>query len=210
MKKLFLTAMLIFAAINVDAQPNTKMEGSHWVQFQPMQSNGVLNGCSLVFLTVVKDVRYKNGNHTALNGSINFNRVKNNLGMSFKIGVKDINENTPFERPVFAYIQTKNATTAKSVISKFDGDPGYSFYVYNAADKEIIQVVSDLLENANIQIGYNFKEGGLDVLAPIDLFVVDSKMDSETKVTRKTSPDVAIAFGECIGKVISGVEKDLK
>jgi hypothetical protein len=40
MKQLLLIAMLIFATINVSAQPNTNMEGSHWVQFQPMQSDG--------------------------------------------------------------------------------------------------------------------------------------------------------------------------
>lgn len=86
-----------------------------------------------------------------------------------------MNAGTPFERPAFAYIQTKNATTTRLQLSTFDGDPGYSFYVYNATDKEPSQMLMDVLENAKVQIGYNFKMGGLDVLAPLDLYVVNSK-----------------------------------
>jgi hypothetical protein len=210
MKRIIAAALLVCSASAVAASTDTGMEGTHWVQFQPQQSMGELEGCSLVFLTVVRDFKYKNGDYIALNGSINLSKVKNNFGLSFKIGAKDMNAGTPFERPAFAYIQTKNATTAKSALSTFDGEPGYSFYVYNATDKEPSQVLMDVVENAKVQIGYNFKVGGLDVLAPLDLFVVNSKLDSEKIVSRQTSPDILISFGQCVETVVSSVLKDIK
>ena len=210
MKRIIAAAFLACSAFAVAASTDTGMEGTHWVQFQPQQSMGELEGCSLVFLTVVRDFKYKNGDYNALNGSIMLSGGKNNLVISFKVGAKDMNAGTPFERPAFAYIQTKNATTAKSALSTFDGDPGYSFYVYNANDKEPLQMLMDVMANSGVQIGYNFRVGGLDVLAPLDLFVVNSKLDSEMKVSRQTSPDILISFGQCVETVVASVLKDLK
>jgi len=145
-----------------------------------------------------------------LNGSINIQQVKDVIGLSLKIGVKDLIENTPFERPAFAYIQTKNGTTANSTISQFDGDLGYGFYVYDLTDENVMKVFLDLIANDNIQLGYNLSKGGLDILTPLNLYVVSSDENSKNEIIRKTSPAVLESFNECVGKVIDSAVSGTK
>lgn len=210
MKKILATMLLAFSSINAQSNTGPNLEGTHWVKFQPLQSMGTLQGCSIVFLTAVNDVRSQNGDLVAVNGSIYLHAADKKMVFGFKVGVKNLIKGTPFERPNFAYIQTKNASTAKVEGSKFEVEPGYSFYVYSAVDKQMPKFLKDFLENANIQIGYNLKEGGLDMLAPLDLFVVDSSMTPNSEFKRKTSPDALSAFSDCVGKVLEDMVADAK
>jgi hypothetical protein len=210
MKKILATMLLAFALINAQANVDVNLEGTHRVKFEPLQASGALQGCSIVYLTAVKDVRTQNGDLVVVNGSITVHAADKKMVFGFKVGVKNLIKGTPFERPNFAYIQTKNASTAKVETSKFEGESGYSFYVYSALDKQMLKFLEDFLENKNIQIGYNLKEGGLDMLAPLDLFVVDSSMTANAEFKRKTSPDVLLAFSDCVGKLLEDIASDAK
>lgn len=210
MKKILATMLLAFVSINAQSNTEPNLEGTHWVKFEPLQSMGALQGCSIVYLTAVKDVRSLNGDLVVINGSITLHASDKKMVFGFKVGVKNLTKGTPFERPNFAYIQTKNSSTAKVETSKFEGEPGYSFYVYSALDKQMMKFLEDFLENKNIQIGYTLKEGGLDMLAPLDLFVVDSGMTANAEFKRKTSPDVLLAFSDCFGKAMEEMLSDAK
>jgi hypothetical protein len=202
--------MLAYAALNATAADDS-IFGTHWVKFQPIQAGGVLQGCELVFMTVTADRIYLNGNHVAVNGSIVLRGLDNGgLGLALKVGLKDLTLGSPFERPAFAYLQTASVSTAKVKQQSFDSDAGYKFFVYSAADTAILETLKELMSAGKVTIGYNRRSGGRDVLVPLDLTVVDSEYTTDQKVLRRRSPDAALGFADCTGKVLDSILGKLK
>jgi hypothetical protein len=184
--------------------------GTHWVQFQPIQVKGEIQGCQLVFLTVIADHAYLHGNQVAVNGSIVLREIDTDLALVLKVGLKDITSLSTFERPAFAYLQTATASTAKAKQKSLDGDPGYRLFMYPITDTDTMAVLNELMTSAKVSIGYNRRSDGFDVLAPLDLMVTDSKYPEDQKVLRTRSPQVLNDFAECSMKVIEHVADKLK
>jgi hypothetical protein len=204
MRRLVVALMLACTALNAKAADDS-IFGTHWVKFQPIQAGGVLKGCELVFLAVTSDRVYLNGNNVAINGSIVLRGSDKGLGLALKIGLKDMTTGSPFERPAFAYLQTASASTAKAKQLNFDGDEGYKVFAYSATDTVILEMLNELMSTSKVSIGYNRKEGGMDVLVPLDLMVTDSEYTATQKVLRKHSPDAVLGFADCNLKVIDGI-----
>ena len=110
--KHLITILLLLLASSAWAADDSVF-GTHWVKFEPFQVAGQLKGCSLVYMAVVADRMYLKGDQVAANGAIRIEvTAENRLALIFKIGLKNISKNTGFERPIFAYLQTANGSTA--------------------------------------------------------------------------------------------------
>jgi len=203
-------AILSWVPLNAIAADDSVF-GTHWVKFQPIQVGGSLQGCELVFLVVTADRVYLNGNPVALNGSISLRGTDNGgLGLALKLGLKDMTRESPFERPAFAYLQTESVSTARAKQQSFDGDKGYKIFVYSVSDKTVLETLKELMGAGKVSIGYNRKNGGMDVLVPLDLTVVDSEYTPSQKALRKHSPTAALGFSDCTGKVAENIRGKLK
>ena len=204
MRRLIAGVMLSWVALNATAAmaADESIFGTHWVKFQPIQVGGSLQGCELVFLAVTADRVYLNGNQVVVNGSVVLRGSDKGLGLTLKVGLKDITLRTPFERPAFAYLQTASVSMAKARQQSFDGDEGYKVFVYSATNVTALEMLKELTSNNKIAIGFNRKIGGIDVLVPLDLMVIDSEYTADQKVLRKHSPDSVLGFADCMVKII--------
>lgn len=199
--------LLLAGATSAIAQDDSSVVGTHWVKFEPIQSGGELQGCSLVYLTVQADRAYLNGEWVAVNGSVQLAMIKGNrLGFLHKIGLKRVIPNSPYERPNFAYLQTQSHSTAKVPQSAGDGEGGYKLFAY-AVDVAVLGVLREMMDKGVVTIGYNRKQDGLDVLVPLDLRVADANYNSDGSVTRKRSPEALFAFNSCVADVLGRVVK---
>ena len=178
--------MVLLCTSLISVAADDSIFGTHWVKFQPIQAGGSLKGCQLVFLAVTADRIYLNGNQVAVNGSIVLRGSDKGLGLALKVGLKDMTLGTQFERPAFAYLQTPSASTAKAKQQSFDGEDGYKMFVYSGTDKEILELLRELMDAGKVTIGYNRRKNGMDVLVPLDLTVVDSEYIKNQKYCANT------------------------
>lgn len=201
MNRILLWMLLIFGTANAQSADDSVF-GTHWVRFEPLQVGGELQGCSLVYLAVQADRAYLNGDQVAVNGAIGIRTTPNNrLGMSFKVGLKNLSKNTDFERPYFSYLQTTSFSTNKVWQKSQDGEQGYKLFVYNVTEPTTLKMLEEMMSTGKVTIGYNREKDGSDVLVPLDLFVADSEYTADEKVIRKTSPDGLLKFNECFSQV---------
>ena len=179
------------------AQDDNLIYGTHSVVFQPGQSSGVLHSCTLVYRTVQADYAYRNGSPVVIVGNIGVRQFDAKMVLTLKIGVKDLAvQNAPFTRPYFAYLQTPNATTAKSVHITDDGDEGFRLITVGLSEASN-NLLIEMLQSGKVTIGFNREKGGLDVLVPIDLTVLDAEYPGSGKVVRKRSNETITRFIGC-------------
>ena len=204
------SAIPLFFCAAIALAADTSVYGTHWVKYQPIQVAGSLEGCQIVFLAVTADRAYLNGDTVAANGSLvlrNTNGTPAGLLFTLKLGLRNMNQNAEFERPAFAYVQTPSSSTAKAAQTALDGDPGYRLFAYRALDPEILGTLKDVISSKPITIGYSRSIGGMDVLVPLDLTVVDSEYSEQQEVLRKISPDVLKEFAQCTSVVLKAIRR---
>lgn len=187
------------------AQVDDSIYGTHAVVFQPIQRSGALTGCSLVYRAVQADRVYQEGEPVIIVGSISVQRFPKNTAVGLKVGLKNFTE--PLTRPYFAYLQTPNATTAKSRHEMLDGEEGFRL-IAMGLDDAVMNVLLEMLEVGEVTIGFNRWKDGMDVLVPIDLKVFDAEPLPSQTFRRKRSPDAIKQFLGCFKKFLEqGISK---
>jgi hypothetical protein len=210
---LIAAAIVACTATPLQALDLSSLTGTMEVQFQPMQSEGIKEGCTLVYRAVGQDHAYRKGNLISLAGNIAYmrNNQRSNIVLSFKIGMIDsLDPNAKPEPPFFAYIQTPHGTTAGSKALQYDSDmPGFRLFVYQL-DEDILKIYEDILSGASVTIGLNRKKGGLDVLVPLDLRVAESTIAADGSIKRRRSNEMLHQFAVCNDEVTEQVQKQLE
>jgi hypothetical protein len=199
-------AGIVFAAMWLASQSASgrepeSLKGTNRVVFQPLQAAGQLDGCSLVFNVTAEDYGYRQGALVILTGALSSQRVNNTVVLMLKLGVKDLNARgtSSTEPPEFAYVQTSKATTANSLKGSTRSDGGHKLFVYNI-DDATATVISEMLDGKPLTIGFNRAPRGLDVLADLDLHVVDVDMVGD-QIRRTRSEQARQQFTGCVGEV---------
>lgn len=207
---LALSIVCLAAPSVVGAEVQTLMEtqilelssavGAIKVTFVPEQSAGIIDACALLYRVIGQDNVYQRGNLFVLEGNISYgNNPDRSLSyLKIKIGMYDtLDFSGRPEPPFFAYIQTAHGTTARSRFNQFDSPdwPGYRHFIF-AFDENAVKVISDLMFGAPVTIGFNRMKGGPDVLVPLDLNVVNTRV-SEAGVTRYRSKKTLHEFSAC-------------
>lgn len=200
-----LNASICLALCSSAIADDNSLFGTHWVKFQPTTVEGRLNGCSLTYLSVQADRVYKNGEPVIVNGGIWLAPTDKSIGLMLKVGLKDFARPTSkFEPPNFAYLKGKEQNTAAATISSGPGEEGYGLFVYNMMDSAVQSVFDDLL-SGYASIAFNRQRGGMDVVVPLDLFVVDSEYTPDYRVKRRKSNSTAVGFNDCALKLIDSL-----
>jgi hypothetical protein len=182
--------------------------GTVSVEFRSMQAQGILEGCTLVYNVVEQDFAYRQGRLVSVVGNIAYftNRERNNIALSLKIGTKEtFGKASKGEAPHYAYIQTPNATTAKSKFFATDSDTqGAKLFVYDL-DKDSMTVLEELISGQPVTVGFNRHAGGMDVLARVDLRVADVTVSPGGKMVRHRTEDALLNFTSCVSDLTEQV-----
>ncbi|OAI46195.1 hypothetical protein AYO43_01325 [Nitrospira sp. SCGC AG-212-E16] len=186
--------------------------GTMEVEFQPMQSAGIKEGCTLVYRVIGQDHAYRKGNLITLTGNIAYhtNLDRSSPGLSLKIGTIDTQAYyAQLEPPSFAYIQTPHGTTARSKFVQADGEPGFRRFTFEL-DEDTVKVLADISSGTPVTIGFNRRKGGLDVLIPLDLRVAATTVYADGSMNRRQSDDMLYQFALCNVEVTEQVQKQLQ
>jgi hypothetical protein len=209
---LIAVAIVTSTATPIQALDLSAIVGTTEVQYQPMQSVGIKEGCTLVYRVVGQDHAYRNGNLISLVGNIAYhtNKDRSYLGLSLKIGTVDtLGHNAKLEPPPFAYIQTPHGTTARSKFAKSDGEPGFSLFTFEL-DLAVMKVYEDILSGAPVTIGFTRKKDGLDVLVPLDLRVAETTIAADGSINHRRSDEMLEQFAVCALEVTKQVQKQFE
>ena len=215
-KRTYLIAAAIVAstATPLQALDLSSFAGTMEVEFRPMQSAGIKEGCTLVYRVVGQDYANRKGNLISLAGNVGYqtNKQRNNVVLSLKIGMIDsLDHGARPEAPFFAYLQSPHGTTAKSKLVQFDSPdmPGFRVFVYEL-DEDVLKVYKDIVDGVPITIGFNRRKGGLDVLVPLDLNVAESTIIADGSIKRRRSNEMLLQFLECAADVTEQAQKQLQ
>jgi hypothetical protein len=211
---LIAAAIVASTATLIQALDLLPLVGTVEVEFRPMQSAGIRDGCTLVYRVVGQDYTYGKGDLISLAGNIGYqtNKQRNNLVLSLKIGtMPSLDRAAKPEAPFFAYLESPHGTTTKSQLTQFDSPdvPGFRVFVYQL-DEEVLKVLKDIIDGVSVTIGFNHRKGGLDVLVPLDLHVVASTGAVDGSIKRRRSDEMLDQFTVCNGELTEQVLKKLK
>lgn len=184
-----------------------ELKGTNQITFMPMQIEGKLGGCSLVFDAIILDQVYQNGDPVFVGGNITFYANTKGLLLGLKLGTTNITNKKP-RAPYFAYLQTDSASTSKLGPKISDGDKeGFKLFFYPIKD-EMFKVYDEMTRTKKVTIGYNYHKGGMDVLLPIDLTV--KEVVTKGKINRKIHSDEMMRqFLDCSSKLADSIQKEL-
>lgn len=202
-----LVAMMPVPAIALDNR--SQYAGTIQVGFRPMETAGIVDGCTLVYHMAEQDFVYRNGKLINIVGNIAFFPTKDldKMELSLKISTVDtFNETAKPEAPFYAFILTPHGTTAKSKFRIIEADNGESKLFIYELDEGAMAVLKDLLEGQPVTIGFNRREGARDVRAPLDLHVADTIVSSDGSFTRHRTNDAIQQFATCVTDVKQRVQ----
>ena len=191
------------------ARGDDSIAGTHAVTFQPTQVGGTLVGCALVYRAVQFDHAYLGGEPVVAFGNIGVNQTGGRIGLTLKVGIKALYEDAPFVSPNFAYIQTKNASTAKVKQSGQEVEKGFRYTVYSFFDPAVQSVFDDMVKSQKVTVAFNRQFNGLDVLIPIDLNVIDATYPGGNSVARVRSKETMNDFLGCFTKLLDQAKSSL-
>lgn len=180
--------------------------GTYNVTFQPMTVGGKLKGCSLIYNVMLLDYVYQNGAPVLAVGNITYNQTDQHAGLSLKLGLTNVlTSDRATVPPHYAFIRTKNGTTAGAQFIAYDSDvSGYRVFVYQLTEKGA-NVIGDLLEGQNPTIGFNRNENGVDAAFQVELTVEDTKEMNSGTLERKRSTAAIDGFASCFSELASAL-----
>lgn len=178
------------------------LEGTFSVNFEPLSTEGVTEGCSLVFRTIARDYVYNKGKPVVGVGNITYMVTSpTKFGMSVKLGVGKVEENMKMQAPHFAYIKTISGSTAGVKNKTADSDmKGFRMFVPQVSESSM-SVITDILDGKPATVGFNLKKGGMDVLLPLDFTVANTIASDDGTLKRLHSQDAITGFGKCFMEV---------
>lgn len=184
--------MKIFILIAILATPTIvyakTQAGTYKVEFQPRNISGIPIGCALVYNAIALDTAYMNGQAVMLDGTFGYiagTKEHPEKKVTLKVGLKDYLGDTfgEIKMPHFAYLQSAHGTTANSKFVAKEGEQGYKMFIIHE-NEETSALLADIMEGLPITLGYNRREGGMDVLVDLDLSV--SGVDAQLKSLHST------------------------
>jgi len=199
--------LLLLALLPVTVGAQDLLDGTYDVYFQQLSMAGKLEGCSLVFTGLTRDSAYLKGAQVIVNGSLAYRTLdrENTFVFAGKLGTKPLlAPKSPWSAPTHFHFATKSASTAgKGKIMA--GESGYRLLLTHV-DDELTRFLEEMTSSGGFVVGFNRKEGGQDVLAPIRLDVSLTK-DSNGNAIQKRNDQTANDFMDCIGRLVDRIRR---
>ncbi|MHB1076400.1 hypothetical protein [Thiobacillus sp.] len=201
---------VICLSSNALAAGMADIAGTYSVTFQPVTSAGKLEGCSLVYTAAMLDYVYQKGAAVMVGGSITYyQNDKQQPALALKLGLANaLSDDQKTEPPYYAFIRTKNGTTAGAKFVSHDSDvSGYRIFLYQLTEKSV-NVVGDLLGGVNPTIGFNRTPKGVDATFPLDLSVEETTASNDGQPQRKHSNAATEGFANCFAELASSLRAE--
>lgn len=173
-----------------------KLEGTLYVIPHRETADGVLTGCGLEFAALKRDFSTKRGAPVKIAGSF-YLRPNPNTGLAYvlKLGVFD---GLSFENgfaPNNAFISAPNGKTPAKAIKTQAENPGFALFI-GGLDSDVTAAYAAITEKSQLVVGFNRKPGQQDVTFILDLAVIDTQMQND-EVVRKRSNEPVHSFVAC-------------
>jgi hypothetical protein len=196
--KLALTVALLLACAPLQAQDMP--DGTVDVYFQQLSSDGKLDGCSLVFTSLVRDFATQRGTQFIVNGSIAIRKLgPEQLMLTGKLGTRPFLAQNEWQPPAHFFFATSNRSTAGRAKIADSDTPGYKLLLA-PMDTELIRFLEELGKSGQFTAGFNRRAGGQDIATPIKLNV-RLKKDANGNAVRLQNDETQADFFGCLGKL---------
>ena len=170
--------------------------GTLWVKGTPSFAGGELAGCTLEYLSAIKDNVYKQGAVAIIRGSVGLMKASSGFAVTLKVIVNDINSKTAAslpDAPEAAYLVSGFKTSKDAVIGSAASDtPGGLFTIFKTIPA--FEMLSDGIGRHEIGISFRRRGGKADVTFTIDPTVIAT--DDNGK--RTISVSEISAYTECV------------
>jgi hypothetical protein len=157
----------------------------------PQFSDGKLHACIVDFGVLVQDHIYRQGAFVRVGGSFGMMSANNNVAVTLKVIVHDIDDATMQlspSPPVAAYIVSGTTTTKPFFVAKYPSDtPGALFSIFQLDGAA--PILLEGIAKEKMIIAFNRREGGADMQVAIDLTVQDTADDGRKTISTKASQE---------------------
>lgn len=181
------------------------IEGTSFVTPMVQSHEGITDACGFEFKAMSFDTAYLGGDPVIINGSLAIRLFNPKaVGIAYKLGTFQF-EGTELKSsaPTFAWIKVGSVLIKpkKSVPSDSEG---YTLYI-SELPSDMKSFLKALYEQQEVKVGFNRREGGMDVVVPIDLSVRDTAFEG-TKVVRKRDKTLAPVLSQCVKELFDGMK----
>ena len=215
MKQFLAGALLCVASSSSMAQTNAATQllqsrvGTTYTTAHPQFSDGRLNGCTIEFGVLVQDYTYRQGAFALVGGSFGMLSANNNVAVTLKVVVQDIDSATMAltpSPPASAYIVSGTTTTKPFFLGKYPSDtPGALFSVFQLDGAA--PILLDGIDQEKMIIAFNRREGGADMRVTIDLTVEGTADDGRKTVSTKASQEYLACSTSLLKSMIAGEKR---
>lgn len=185
-------------------------DGTWDVYFEETTVEGKLEGCMLVFTSVIYDHAYKKGAKIVVNGSVALRDMGADWLLTGKLGTREL-EGSPdaWSRPNHFYFSTPKGSTAQGA-KMFNGEAqGYKLSVVSALTPGATAFVTDTMERGQFVVGFNRKPGGIDVKTTINMNVA-LKTSEPGRGTRVKNEATQRDWGDCVSRLAGQLKQRLE
>jgi hypothetical protein len=176
-------------------------DGTVDVYFQQLSSDGKLDGCSLVFTSLIRDYATQRGAQIIVNGSIAIRKLgPEQLMFTGKLGTRPFLAQNEWQAPAHFFFATSNRSTAGRAKIAASDTPGYKLLLA-PIDAELIGFLEELGKSGQFTAGFNRRAGGQDVATPIKLNV-SLKKDANGNAVKVLDDATQADFFGCVAKLV--------
>ena len=202
-----------FSAFSQAADPIAelvqKLEGTIYVIPHRETADGVLTSCGLEFAALKRDFSTTGGAPVKIVGSF-YLRPNPNTGLAYvlKLGVFDGLSYENGFAPNNAFISAPNGKTPTKAIRVQTETPGFALFI-GGLDSEVTAALVAIVEMKQLAVGFNRKPGQQDVTFILDLAVIDTQMQNE-EVVRKRSNEPVDSFVVCSTDLLKSSKRPIQ
>lgn len=186
-------------------QAARELEGTTYVVPMNQSSAGTVNGCGFEFKAMAFDTAYKRGAPIVINGSFAASKLDaEGIYFTYKLGTFNLTDNgLQPEAPHYAWIKLGDVMVKPERTIRGESE-GYKLYL-SKLPEDASGAFDAVIAQGPVSVGFNRKEGGLDVVVPLDLSVRDTKMESQ--VVRVRDRKLGEGFSQCLRQLLASFKR---
>lgn len=206
--RLILTALMALSSASVIAQASPlikqvarSLEGTTYVIPMNQSIEGTINACGFEFKALTFDSVYKNGEPIVINGSFALRKAgPNQVFLTYKLGTFNyVNSELVPEAPNFAWIKLGDVLVRPEKTAQAETE-GFRLYI-STLKSNTAKGLEAIVKQQKVTVGFNRRDGGLDVVIPLDMSVRDTEISGE-KTVRTRDDKLGKGFAVCIRELL--------
>jgi hypothetical protein len=172
--------MAVFC-LNASAQPRAeietltqKMVGTYFTVAHKESVDGKLSACGLEFAALTRDFSTKKGAPVKLSGSFYLRPLpQKGIAYMLKLGGIDVQQLEAAFAPANIFVRSAIGSAPKNALPLKSDNPKYAL-ITGEVDEDVVSIYASIAEKKEFVVGFNRQKGQQDVVATIDLTVIDT------------------------------------